>query len=235
MDADDVEAELKKAMAQAEAAIDKSNEAIENRTQNTDGPWRQTNLTIKVSHDNETAEEAQKRVDQMIQIVREEERATWADEQKRLQLSLTEAQAAADFSKDKLLRSMAEFENYKRRAVSDVEQRIHSALGRLLEDFLPIGDNLARAKSVAQANEKILEGIAMVEQSFFGALAKHDIAPVLALGCSFNPEVHEAIAQQPNAAERGMIVEEFEKGYTWRDKLLRPARVVVSMGKPETE
>lgn len=219
-DADDIEAELQKAMDEAEAAIGKSNEAIESR-----GPGPGPKLA---AHEFGEGRSPEVIVREMVAEAMADERASW-------QGKVDAAQAEAQANYEKLLRSMAEFANYKRRSTSDVEQRVHSALGRLLEDFLPLGDNLSRAKSAVQGDERILEGIAMVEQSFFGALAKHDIAPVLALGCSFNPEIHEAVAQQPNDAEYGVIVEEFEKGYTWRGKLLRPARVVVSMGKPETE
>jgi len=131
---------------------------------------------------------------------------------------------------------MAEFENYKRRSQKDVDERIRSALGRLLEDFLPLGDNLHRAKEAAQGAPQIADGITMVEQAFFTALAKHDIAPVLALGCTFDPAVHEAIAQQPSTErEAGLIIGEVEKGYLWKGNLLRAARVVVSTGEPKDE
>ena len=231
MNADDLEEELEKAMAEAEAAIERTGEAIENRSPNRFK--EQTKLTVELTPDDETMEQAQKTVQEMIQIVRDEERATWADERKRLELAVTEAKSQADFANDKLLRSMAEFENYKRRALKETDQRIQDALGRLLGDFLPLGDNLSRAKGIVSGDPSMLAGLTMLEQSFFSALAKHEIVPVPALGCSFNPEVHEAIAQKITDKDVGVIVEEFEKGYTWRDRLLRPARVVVSMGKGE--
>lgn len=211
-DADDLEAELQKAMSEAEEAIDKTTEAIENRTAT---PSRFGSEASKPERDPAEI------VRELVAEAMADERASW------------EARLKAE--RDKLLRSMAEFENYKRRATRETDERIQAALGRLLEDFLPLGDNLSRAKTAAQGDAQILDGITIVEQAFFGALAKHEIAPVLALGCSFNPEIHDALAQQVNDQERGIIVEEFEKGYTWRGRLLRPAKVVVSMGKKEEE
>jgi len=209
-DADDLETELQKAMSEAEAAIDKSTDAIENRTPSP------TRFGSEASRPERDPAEI---VREMVAEAMAEERASW------------EAKLTAE--RDKLLRSMAEFENYKRRATRETDNRIQAALGRLLEDFLPLGDNLSRAKSAVQSDPQILEGISIVEQSFYSALAKHEIVPVLALGCSFNPKVHEAIAQLVTDQESGLVVEEFEKGYTWRGNLLRPAKVVVSSGKLE--
>lgn len=141
---------------------------------------------------------------------------------------------AADY-KDKFLRLAAEFENHKKRSAREVENKIQKELERLLADFLPMGDNLARAKHSAQGSQEILEGISIIEHSFFSALAKHDIAPVLSLGCEFDSQIHDALSQREDESPKGTIVEEFEKGYLWRGRLLKAARVIVSAGPAKEE
>ena len=162
--------------------------------------------------------------------------------------ALAEAKAEAAGFKDKWLRAVADHDNYKKRVKRDIDDAVHRAVQGLLGSFLPVGDNLERALSVApdDADESIaplIKGIEMVRQEFFSALGKQGIKPIESVGTPFDPAVHEAL-QQIDSDEfgPGVVTMEYEKGYTRGDKLLRPARVIVAgpgstgtKGKPADE
>jgi molecular chaperone GrpE len=146
------------------------------------------------------------------------------------EVALTEARAEITLLKDKWLRALADHENFKKRVRRDTDDAVQQALARLLSDFLPVGDNLDRAISAAgSVDPQIASGIRMVIQQFLGALAKHDIRPIEALGKSFDPSLHDALQQldSPDHAP-GVIISEFERGYTRGERLIRPARVLVA-------
>lgn len=134
---------------------------------------------------------------------------------------------------DKLLRSLADFDNFKKRIKRESDIDIHCAIRNLLESFLPIGDNLDRALNIASANsdDQIIKGLDMIRQSFHFALEKHGVTTVQSVGCSFDPNFHEAIHQiESTEFGPGIIVTEYERGYIRDGKLLRPARVIVTKG-----
>ncbi|PRP92472.1 heat shock protein GrpE [Enhygromyxa salina] len=156
------------------------------------------------------------------------------------QLAAAQAEAAA--LKDKWLRAIADLDNYKKRVKRDIDDAVHRATQGLLGSFLPVGDNLERALSVAPSEpdeqlSPLIKGLEMVRQEFFSALAKHNIKPIESIGQLFDPNVHDALQQtdSPDHAP-GVVVMEYEKGYLRGEKLLRPARVIVagpgSTGKP---
>lgn len=161
----------------------------------------------------------------------EEEEAPAPDPVAELEAELAAAQAETAAMKDKWLRAVADHENYKKRVKRDIDDAVHRAVQNLLSSFLPIGDNLERALSVApaDANDQLVKGIGMVQQEFFSALAKQGITPVETLGKPFDPNVHDALQQidSPDYPP-GVVAIEYEKGYRRGDKLLRPARVVVA-------
>ncbi len=131
--------------------------------------------------------------------------------------------------RDKWLRAVADNENLKKRMRRDAGDSKQRALQSLLGDFLPVADNLERAMEAAQGNEQIIQGIKMVTQVFMGALAKHGITPVDAVGQPFDPAIHDALQQfdSPDHAP-GAIIQEFEKGFVRDGRLIRPARVIVA-------
>ncbi|NVB41183.1 nucleotide exchange factor GrpE [Pseudenhygromyxa sp. WMMC2535] len=145
--------------------------------------------------------------------------------------ALVEARAENEALRDKWLRAVADLENYKKRVKRDIDDAIHRANQNLLGAFLPVGDNLERALSVApaDADEQLIKGLEMVRQEFFSALAKHGITPIETVGKPFDPNIHDALQQidSPDFAP-GMVAIEYEKGYMRGEKLLRPARVVVA-------
>jgi molecular chaperone GrpE len=151
-----------------------------------------------------------------------------------LSTKLAEAEAEIVALKDKWLRSLADLDNYKKRVKRDIDDAVHRAVQGMLGDFLPVGDNLDRAMSVAPSkpDEQIaplLKGLEMVRADFVSALGKHGIKPIESVGKPFDPSVHDALQQMDTPDyPPGVVMMEYEKGYRRGDKLLRPARVIVA-------
>lgn len=133
-------------------------------------------------------------------------------------------------TKDRWLRAVADHENHKKRSKREMDEAVQRGVQKLLNDFLPVADNLERAlEAVANRDERISEGIAMVKQVFLGALDKNGIVPVPGVGARFNPAHHDAMQQVPSEEfAPGHVVMVFEGGYTRHGRLLRPAKVIVS-------
>ncbi len=139
---------------------------------------------------------------------------------------------------DKLLRTQADLENYRRRIQKDLEEaRKYQALG-LARDLLPGLDNLSRAVEAAANSDKIddlVTGVKMVLSQLEGILASHAVQPISAVGESFDPNFHEAIQQVSSEDHPPMtILQEVEKGYQLHDRVVRPSKVIVSSG-PATQ
>lgn len=140
--------------------------------------------------------------------------------------------AERDAYLDGLQRLKAEFENFRKRADRDVlEARARARMG-LLAEFLPVLDNLERALSAAEHHEegKVLEGVRLTHSMFADLLRKEGVAEVDPLGAAFDPHMHEALMTQPSDSEEGTVTAVFERGYVFGDRVLRPAKVVVSAG-----
>lgn len=135
---------------------------------------------------------------------------------------------------DRMLRLQADFENFRRRAMRDREEALHFGSQNLVKDLLPVVDNLGRAIDHARQSEGgdlqgLLQGVDLVWRGLESVLSKHHVQEIEALGRPFNPALHEAIAQIPDASvEPNTIVEVLQKGYQLRERLVRPARVVVA-------
>jgi len=142
-----------------------------------------------------------------------------------------------DKLKDRLMRSMADFENFRRRAQKEKLDAINYGTEKLLKDLIPIIDNMERAIEHGKntVNNKtgdlqvILQGVRMVYEQFQSLLDNYDIKPFYALGENFNPEKHEAIQQiEDNSVEPGTVIVEIQKGYYLKDRLIRPALVSIA-------
>jgi len=137
-------------------------------------------------------------------------------------------------TQDKLLRLQADFENFRRRALKEKTEAHQYGHQNLVKDLLSTVDNLDRAIEHASRSgggdlESLLQGVELVRREFLGGLAKHGVTPIEAIGESFDPALHEAMAQAPDASVApNTVIEELQKGYKLRDRLLRPSRVVVA-------
>ncbi|HWE34210.1 MAG TPA: nucleotide exchange factor GrpE [Solirubrobacteraceae bacterium] len=131
-------------------------------------------------------------------------------------------------------RTQADFENYRKRASRDAAAAQTRGVVKLAKELLPAVDDLDRALAAAQAvadgaENPLVEGIKLVHADMVAALARVGIEGFSPKGERFDPQYHEAMAQQPvQGAEPGTIVEVYQRGYALGDTVIRPARVVVA-------
>jgi molecular chaperone GrpE len=131
-----------------------------------------------------------------------------------------------------LQRVAAEFENYRKRVARDQQSLAARAHERLVKELLPVLDDLERALQAAAEHEeaKLEEGVKLVHRELLDALAKEGLSEIETNG-RFDPHVHEALLSQPSDKEEGAVLDVLQKGYRLGDRVLRPARVVVSQGE----
>jgi molecular chaperone GrpE len=134
---------------------------------------------------------------------------------------------------DALQRLKAEFENYRKRVQRDQAEFVRLASERLLKQLLPVLDDLERALEAAAEHEeaKLEDGVRLVHRSLADALAKEGLVEVETDG-AFDPHTQEALLAQPSDVDEGTVIQVLQKGYKLGDRVLRPARVVVSAGVP---
>ncbi|MGE3314233.1 MAG: nucleotide exchange factor GrpE [Planctomycetaceae bacterium] len=144
--------------------------------------------------------------------------------------------AERDANRDNWLRAQAELENYRRRAQREAEEMRQYQSLPLARDLLPALDNLHRALAAAETSQNVadlVEGIRMVAKQCDDALGKHGIKPIDAAGKPFDPNLHQAIQQLPSAEHPPMtVLNEVERGYVLKDRVVRPSVVIVSQGPP---
>ena len=132
---------------------------------------------------------------------------------------------------DALQRLKAEFENYRKRVSREQAEFVTRASERLVKQLLPVLDDLERALEAAAEHEeaKLEDGVRLVHRSLADALAKEGLVEVETDG-PFDPHTQEALLAQPSEAAEGTVIQVLQKGYKLGDRVLRPARVVVSRG-----
>jgi molecular chaperone GrpE len=142
--------------------------------------------------------------------------------------------------RDKMLRAAAEFDNYKKRIERDRNAALKYAGEHVLREVLPVVDNLERALTQgvvagmdAEKNlAALLEGVQLTLKSLLATLEKFEVKAVESVGQPFNPNIQEALAMEASdVVPASHVVAEFEKGYYYKDRLLRVAKVIVSSGK----
>lgn len=147
---------------------------------------------------------------------------------------LGQLQGDLDRFRDLALRSQADFENFRKRAARDKEDAVKYSNAAFLERLIPILDNFELGLNAARANaadSPIIAGMDMVARQLNEFLLASGVEPVNGEGQTFDPNVHEAVAQEASAeVEEGLVIRQLRKGYKLRDRLLRPATVVVSKG-----
>lgn len=159
-----------------------------------------------------------------------------------LMVKLEEAEKKAAENYDKYLRSVAEFDNYRKRSIREKADAINYGNEKLLQDFLPLLDGIDRAIEQSEKAgdiESFKTGLRMIRDHFFNCLKKNGVEPIEALKKDFDPNLHEAVFQVDSPDhEHNEVVNEFEKGFLLNGRLLRPARVSVckrSSGGDETK
>ena len=147
--------------------------------------------------------------------------------------ALREAIAEKEKYYDLFLRKQAEFENFRKRTEREREELRAGALADCVKGILPALDNLERALRTSEgSNDPLRQGVVLIHQQFMDALRREGIVPMETLGTHFDPRLHEAVqVLDVDGFEQGVILEETQKGYMMRDKLLRPAMVKVAGGR----
>jgi len=140
--------------------------------------------------------------------------------------------AERDEIQQQLLRTMADFQNFRRRSQEDLVQMRRLATQDLVVELLPVLDNFERALNSVDAGasfESVIDGVRRVDRQLRTALENQKVVRINSKGQAFDPELHEAIAMEHTEEhEEGTIVHELEAGYKMADKVIRPARVKVA-------
>lgn len=135
---------------------------------------------------------------------------------------------------DRLLRKTAEFDNYRKRTDRERQQLAEAAAADLLEELLPLVDDMERALKAdpgTEATTAIRTGVELIHKQLLETLRKRGVKPIESLGADFDPHFHMAVAHEPAEGRReGEVIEEFRRGYMLGDRLLRPAMVKVAKG-----
>jgi molecular chaperone GrpE len=137
---------------------------------------------------------------------------------------------------ERWVRLQADFENHRKRTLREKQEALAYGHEIVVKDLLPVVDNLERAIEHASASsgadfEGMLQGVELVRRELLAVLAKHGVSAIEAEGEVFDPNLHEALAQmEDEEVPAGRIGRMLQKGYRLRDRLLRPARVMVSKG-----
>jgi molecular chaperone GrpE len=131
---------------------------------------------------------------------------------------------------ERLLRTAAEFDNFRKRVQKEKDDLRKFAVESLLKDFLPVADNLERALDHAEEHDlrQVIEGVRLVQKMLGDALGKHGVVAFSAVGQPFDPNLHEALMQQESDKPAGTVVSEMARGYKLHERLVRPAAVVVA-------
>lgn len=134
---------------------------------------------------------------------------------------------------DRYLRTVADFENYKKRAAREQVEFSRFSNEKLLKELLPVLDSLDRAlghAKEARDTSTLIEGMDLIQRQFLDVLSKFGVQALESEGKPFDPHFHQAVKQEEGESEGGehFVVAEAQKGYRLHDRLLRPAMVVVS-------
>jgi molecular chaperone GrpE len=160
-----------------------------------------------------------------------------------LERELAEALQAAADNRDKLLRVAADFENFKKRMERERALIMKYAGEHILREMLAVVDNLERAlghgkgkKAEAEKNlASLYEGVQLTLKSLQNSLEKFEVKPIESMGQPFDPNRQEAMTMEASdTVPASHVISEFEKGYYYKDRLLRAAKVIVSSGKAES-
>lgn len=146
----------------------------------------------------------------------------------------SELQRQRDEYYDLLLRKTAEFDNYRKRIERDRQAQTEAAAAAVVEDLLPLMDDLERALQAdpgTEGAEAYRRGVELIHRQLGDILRKRGVVALEALGADFDPHLHQAVAYDPAEGRRdGEIIEEFRRGYQLGDRLLRPSMVRVAKG-----
>lgn len=181
-----------------------------------------------------TVEEAEEEVAEVGEEVKkpvedkQEEKKMTEEEKLSLEVSLW---------KDKYLRNMAEFDNFRRRSIKEKSDWLKNSNERILLEICDVIDNFERAMTQLKEEQKddpFIKGVLQIEQQLNSLLVKENIVKIETEGKEFDPSIHEALAHIPSDEAENTVVATIQNGYKLNDKVVRAARVAVSNGQPVT-
>jgi len=155
-----------------------------------------------------------------------------AEDIETLRQALAEEKEKAEKYLANWQRSQADFDNYKKRSEQEIGEVIEFAISALISNLLPVMDDLERALASVPAEldeSNWTEGIKLIYNKFKATLEAQGLTEIEARGEPFDPRLHEAVMQQEG--EEGMVIEETQKGYKFRGKVIRPSLVIVGRGE----
>ncbi len=169
-----------------------------------------------------------------------ETEATLTDEEEverdmaALEAALGNAEREAAEQREAMLRMHAEMENLRKRLIRDLEKSRKRALEGFMNDLLPVRDSLEKGLQAAESEasvESLREGKALIMRMLDKVMGDHGLEEIDPVGEMFNPELHEAISMIPSPEHaENQVIDVVQKGYRLNERLIRPARVVVSSG-----
>lgn len=180
------------------------------------------------TEDTKLNSEDQLDTEQTIEPVFEEE----ANQQNEQNSIVEEYKAKLEEAENRYLRLQADFDNFRRRTKLDMEASQKYRAQNIITDLLPALDNFERALQMQVDHEQaksLLQGMEMVYRSLLEAIKKEGVEKIDAVGKSFDPHLHQAVMQvETEDTESGIVLEEFQKGYKLKDRVIRPSMVKVS-------
>jgi len=184
---------------------------------------------------NEAAEEAPKANDEVADAKADDTANAKAEEQPAAPSAEEVLKQQLAEANDRTLRLMAEFDNFRRRSAKEQLELIETANGKLLEKLSEVQDNFERAfaaENKAKDLEAFEKGMQMIYNQFSKVLTDAGLEQIDPTGKEFDPNLHEALMQQPSESiPEGHVVTVFQKGYKLKNKILKTAKVIVSSGK----
>jgi molecular chaperone GrpE len=163
--------------------------------------------------------------------INEQESAGTATEAREPESPLETLRREKDAVQDRLLRTAAEFDNYRKRVERDRREQTEAVTADALSDLLPIIDDLERALKAPSGGDvdAFRKGVELIHRQMTELLRKRGVKTIDAVGADFDPRYHQAVVQESSPDHReGEVMEEFARGYMLGDRLLRPAMVKVA-------
>lgn len=194
-------------------------------------PVDETSKTVNTAE--ETLEQEEIVKEEAIEEAEEtpEEEETEKNDEVSLEDELLSMKEQVEESENKYLKLYAEFENFKRRNRQEAELNSKYKDQKFAENLLPVIDNLERALAIDGTDESFIalnKGVEMVYKNLVETLEKHDIKAIDALNQPFDPNFHQAVMTEAADSESDIVIEEFQKGYILKDRVIRPTMVKVS-------
>ena len=136
--------------------------------------------------------------------------------------------------KDRYVRTLADFENFRKRSEREKQDYFKYAMAGVIKDLLPVLDNFDRALEHAEEGDDFHKGVSLIYKQLFDVLKRHGLRTVEDANVRFDPNIHEAVVTEENAnVPSHTVTAVLQKGYFLHDRLLRPAMVKVAVGGPE--